>query len=122
MLWVTGMAGALSDMAIGVIYKAIRLMVSLVLEEVTLKSWRAINFENTAGEYKRWSEISPGERERELQLQLQLLLRHGFRSDGSDLGTDQASYGSALGLAKAQHVEQKLWTDSRSENGSASSA
>ena len=60
-------------------------------------------------EYKR-SEVSPEE------------LRHGFRSDGSDLGTDQASYGSALGLAKAHHVEQKLCTDSRSENGSASSA
>ena len=42
--------------------------------------------ENTAKEYKRWSEISPE----------QLQLRHGFRSDGSDLGTDQASYGSAL--------------------------
>ena len=39
-------------------------MVSLVLEEVTLKSWRGINFENTTGEYKRWSEKSP-ERERE---------------------------------------------------------
>ena len=40
-------------------------MVSLVLEEVTLKSWRVlivINFENTAGEYKRWSEISLEER------------------------------------------------------------
>ena len=49
-------------MAIGVTYKAIRLMVSLVLEEVTLKLGRAINFENTAGEYKRWSEISPEER------------------------------------------------------------
>ena len=53
-------------MAIGVTYKAIRLMVSLVLEEVTLKSWRGkqrrgINFENTAKEYKRWSEISPRE-------------------------------------------------------------
>ena len=46
-------------MAIGVTYKAIRWMVSLVLEEVTLKSWRGINFEKTAREYKRWSEISP---------------------------------------------------------------
>ena len=88
-------------------------MVSLVLEEVTLKSWRAINFENTAGEYKRWSEISP-ERERESYSE--------SNSDGSDLGTAQASYGSALGLAKAQHVEQKPCTDSRSESGSASSA
>ena len=50
----------------------------------------------TAREYKRRSEVSTEE------------LRLGFRSDGSDLGTDQASYGSALGLAKAQHVEQKL--------------
>ena len=127
-------------MAIGVTYKAIRLMVSLVLEEVTLKSWRGINFENTAREYKRWSEISPEERqwqwqreqqwqrqrERQLQRELQLRLgfrdgRHGFRSDGSDLGTHQASYGLALGLAKAQHVEQKPCTDSRSESGSASS-
>ena len=111
-------------------------MVSLVLEEVTLKSWRGINFENTAREYKRWNEISPEERQRQwqreqqwqrqLQRELQLRLgfrdgRHGFRSDGSDLGTDQASYGLALGLAKAQHVEQKLCTGSRSESGSASS-
>ena len=85
-------------------------MVILVLKEITVKLWRGINSEKTAREYKRRSEISPGE--------LQLQLRHGFRSDGSDLGTDQASYG----LAKAQHVEQKLCTDSRSESGSASSA
>ena len=88
-------------------------MVSLVLEEVTLKSWRGINFENTTGEYKRWSEISP-ERERESESESD--------SYGSDLGAAQASYGSALGLAKAQHVEQKPCTDSRSESGSASSA
>ena len=31
------------------------------------------------------------------------------------------SYGLALGLAKVQHAEQKLWTDSGSESGSASS-
>ena len=52
-------------------------MVSLVWEEVTLKSWRGrdggINPENTAGEYKRWSEIGP-ERELELELQRQLWL------------------------------------------------
>ena len=91
-------------------------MVSLVLEEVTLKSWRAINFENTAGEYKRWSEISP-ERERERERERSY---SESNSDGSDLGPAQASYGSALGLAKAQHVEQKPCTDSRSESGSAS--
>ena len=50
-------------MAIGVTYKAIRLMVSLVLGEVPQNREGGINFENTAGEYKRWSEISPGERE-----------------------------------------------------------
>ena len=94
-------------------------MVILALEEVTLKSWRENNHEKTAKEYKRRNEISPEQ------------LRHGFRSDGSDLGTDrasdgsdlgtdQASYGLALGLAKAQHVEQKPCTDSRSESGSAS--
>ena len=62
-------------MAIGVTYKAIRWMVSLVLEEVTVKSRRAINFENTAGEYKRWSEISPEQR------QLWLGFRDGLGSD-----------------------------------------
>ena len=41
---------------------------------------------------------------------------------GLALGTDQASYGSALCLAKAQHVEQKLRTDSGSESRSASLA
>ena len=46
--------------AIGVTYKAIRWTVSLVSEEVILKTWRGTNFENTAKEYKRWSEISPG--------------------------------------------------------------
>ena len=60
-------------MAIGVTYKAIRLTVSLVLEEATLKSWRGINFENTAKEYKRWSEISPE--------QLWLGFRDGLVSD-----------------------------------------
>ena len=45
--------------AIGVTYKATRWTVSLVSEEVILKSWRGTNFENTAKEYKRWSEISP---------------------------------------------------------------
>ena len=60
-------------MAIGVTYKATRLMVSLVLEEVILKSWRGINFEKTAREYKRWSEISPE--------QLWLGIRDGFGSD-----------------------------------------
>ena len=89
-------------------------MVIFVLEEVTLKSWQGINSKKTVREYKRRSEISPGE--------LQLQRQHSFRSDGSDLGTAQASYGSALGLAKAQHVEQKPCTDSRSESGSASSA
>ena len=43
-------------------------------------------------------------------------------SNGLALGTDQAIYGSALGLAKVQHAEQKLWTDSGSESGSTSSA
>ena len=56
------------------------------------------------------------------QLIIIIKLRNGFRSDGSDLGTAQASYGSALGLAKAQHVEQKPCTDSRSESRTASSA
>ena len=42
-------------MAIGVTYKAIRLMVIFVLEEVTLKSWWGINSEKTAREYKRRS-------------------------------------------------------------------
>ena len=60
-------------MAIGVTYKAIRLMVILVLEEVTLKSWRGINFEKTAREYKRRSEINPE--------QLWLGFRDGFGSD-----------------------------------------
>ncbi len=68
-------------MAIGVTYKAIRLMVSLVLEEVTLKSWRGINFENTAKEYKRWSEISPGELQGERELQLWLGFRDGLGLD-----------------------------------------
>ena len=48
-------------------------MVSLVLEEVTLKSWRGINFEKTAREYKRWSEINPE--------QLWLDFRDGLGSD-----------------------------------------
>ena len=50
-------------------------MVSLVLEEVTLKSWRGTNFEKTAREYKRWSEISPE------QQQLWLGFRDGWQSD-----------------------------------------
>ena len=60
-------------MAIGVTYKAIRLMVSLVLEAVTLKLWWGINSEKTARECKRRSEISPE--------QLRLGFRGGLGSD-----------------------------------------
>ena len=66
-------------------------MVILVLKEITLKLWWGINSEKMAREYTWRSEISPGE------LELQLQLRHSFRSHSSDLGTDQNSYGSALG-------------------------
>ena len=48
-------------------------MVSLVLKEVTLKSWQGINSEKTMTEYKRRSEISPG--------QLRLGFRDGLGSD-----------------------------------------
>ena len=77
--------------AIGVTYKAIRWTVSLVSEEVILKSWRGTNFENTAKEYKRWSEISPeGEPQRDSHSG-RATVREPQResnSDGSHLGTD----------------------------------
>jgi len=70
------------------------LMIILVLEEDTLNcDWEIIT-ENTAREYKRRNEISLG--------QLQLSFR------------DRLNW--------AQHIEQKLWSDSGSESGSASSA
>ena len=99
-------------MAIGVTYKAIRFndhpRTGGSYPKIVTRNYH----EKTSREYKR-SEISPEqERERESYSE--------SNSDGSDLGTAQAIYGSALGLAKAQHVEQKPCTDSRSESGSAS--
>ena len=61
-------------MAIGVTYKAIRLMVILVLEEVTLKIVTGgLTPKKRAREYKRRSEINPE--------QLWLGFRDGFGSD-----------------------------------------
>ena len=81
MLWVTGMAGALSDYGHRRHLQGHTIDGQSVLEEVTLKSWRGINFENTAKEYKRWSEISPGELQGERELQLWLGFRDGLGLD-----------------------------------------